>query len=303
MKRFFSALLLMMLMISPAFALSDSEYLRMRKGNTDFSRADKRLNNTWNHLRRTLPKKIFAQLDKLQREWIKSGRDEDAAALMDEGYSRAEAYTIATNDRADSLPKIAKELRESQTREPTRTPSRRTQSRNDDDEPEPPRRKRTRRSQDDDSESEPVRRTQRVRTEEPEPEPEQEPEIQPAKTKETEPAPEPEQEPEESVTLRASDIEGEYQNDSGFVSVRLTDINTDEMEVTFSRFKDGVHWTAKGWLDNNTLELSDNNYSNCQATLKFSRGSVKVEITETDDWNEAISPDFVLKGTYRKLAN
>ena len=299
MKRFFSALLLMLLMISPAFSLSDSEYLRMRKSSTDFSRADKRLNNTWNHLRRTLPKKIFTQLDKLQREWIKSGRDEDAAALMEEGYSRAEAYTMATNDRADSLPKIAKELRESQSREISRAPSRRTQSRNEEDEPEPPRRNRTRRSQEDDSESEPVRRTQRVRTEEPEPE--QEPEIQPAKTQEPEPEPEPE--PEESVTLRASEIEGEYQNDSGFVSVRLTDINTDEMEVTFSRFKDGVHWTVKGWLDNNTLELSDMNYSDCQATLKFSRGSVKVEITETDDWNEAVSPDFVLKGTYRKLAN
>ena len=296
MKRFVTALLLLLLMLSPASALSDSEYLRMRRSSADFSQADKRLNNVWNRLRRTLPKRIFTQLDRLQREWVKTGRDDEAAALMDDGYSRTEAYTIATNDRADALPKIAEDLRESRAQNTQRTPIRRQQKRNEESETETPRRKPIRRNRDNDSESESPRRTQPVRTPEPEPEPTPEPVP--------EPEPEPtESEPEESVTLRASDIEGEYQNDGGFVSVRLVDINTDEMEVTFSRFKDGIHWTAKGWLDNNTLELSDTNYSDCQAAMKFSRGSVKVEVTDTDDWNEAISPDFVLKGTYRKLAN
>ncbi len=85
--------------------------------------------------------------------------------------------------------------------------------------------------------------------------------------------------------------------------MKIADRSADEIEVTFSRFKDGTHWTAKGWLEGNVLELSDSQYSNCQATLTFSRRSVKVDISDTDDWNEAISPDFVLKGTYRKLAN
>ena len=263
MKRFVTALVLLMLMFSPALALSDSEYLRMRKSNSDFARADKRLNQVWAGLKKSLPKKIFSQLDKLQREWVISGRDEEAEVLMNDGYSRMEAYTIATNDRADSLPKIAEELRESRSRNTTPTPARKTQSRNEESTTESPRRNQTRRPLDDESEPE----------------------------------------PQESATLRASDIEGEYQNDGGFVSVRLTDINSDEMEVTFSRFKDGTHWTAKGWLDSNILELSDSNYSECQATLTFSRGSVKVEITDTEDWNEAISPDFLLKGTYKKLAN
>ena len=289
MKRFVTALLMMMLMISPAFALSDSEYLRMRRSSADFAQADKRLNNVWNRLRRTLPKRVFTQLDRLQREWVKSGRDDEAAALMDDGYSRTEAYTMATNDRAEALPKIAEELRESRAQNTQRTPIRRQRPRTGEDEEESPRRNPIRRNHVDDSESESPKPTQRVRTPEPEPEPASEPE--------------PEPEPEEVVTLRASDIEGEYQNDGGFVSVRLVDINTDEMEVTFSRFKDGVHWTAKGWFDNNTIELSDQNYSECQATLKFSRGALKVDITDTEDWNEAISPDFVMKGTYRKLAN
>ena len=282
MRRFFAALLLILLMFSPSFALSDSEYLRMRKSSRDFAQADKRLNNVWNRLRRTLPRRIFTRLDELQREWVKNGRDEEAESLMDDGYSRTEAYTIATNDRADALPKIAEDLRESRASNTQRTPQRRQRPRIEESETEPPKR-----NHDDDSESQPPRKIQPAKTPEPEPEP----------------TPEPEPEPEESETLRASDIEGEYQNDSGFVSVRITDINTDEMEVTFSRFKDGVHWTAKGWLDSNTLELSDTNYSDCQATLKFSRGSVKVEISDTDDWKEATSPDFVLKGTYRKLAN
>ena len=250
MKRVISVLLVLLLTV-PAFALSDAEYLRMRKSNADFARADKRLNQVWAGLKKSLPKKIFSQLDKLQREWVSSGRDDEAAAYVSDGYSRMEAYTMATNDRADALPKIAKELRDSRRTAPT--PQRRTQV--------------------------------------------------PAPKPAPEPDPEPDPEPEEPAMLRATDIEGEYQNDGGFLSVKIADRSSDEMEVTFSRFKDGTHWTARGWLDGNILELSDNNYSECQATLTFSGKSVKVDITDTEDWNEAIAPDFVLKGTYRKLAN
>ena len=276
MKRFVTVLALMSLMISPAFGLSDKEYLRMRKSNVDFARADRRLNQVWTNLKRSLPRKIFSQLDELQREWVSSGRDDEAAALMDNGYSRIEAYTIATNDRADALPEIAEELRESRGRNRNQNPTRKPQPRNEV------------------SPTQPARKTQIHR--DPEPEPEPEPITQPAKT----PEPEPETVPEEPVNLKPSEIAGEYQNDSGFVSVRIVDINTDEAEVTFSRYKDGVHWTAKGWIDGNTLELSDSNYSSCQATLKFSRGAVKVEVSDTEDWADATSPDFMLEGTYRK---
>ncbi len=252
MKRFVAALLLLTMMSSPAFCLSDSEYLRMRKSNSDFARADKRLNQVWANLRKSLPKSVFAQLDKLQREWVRTGRDEEAESLMSDGYSRMEAYTIATNDRADALPGIAKELRESRVK---KSPA---------------------------AKSAPAPKPSKA----PEPEPD--------------PEPVPESEAESPAPLRVADFAGEYKNESGFVSVRIVDINTDEAEVTFARFKDGVHWTARGWIDGDTLELSDSKYSNCQATLTFSRGAVKVDITDTDDWNEAISPDFVLKGTYRK---
>lgn len=257
MKRIISALMLALLLCAPAYSLSDSEYLRMRKSNADFARADRRLNQVWARLKKSLPKSIFTQLDKLQREWIKSGRDEDAATLMDEGYSRVEAYTIATNDRADSLPKIADDLRDSNGRKRTQT--------------------------------------------------QQQPRKTPAKTqpakqavRQPDPEPEPEPEPEEP---QQPEVEGEYQNANGFITVKIIDTSSNEFEVTASRFKDEAHWTARGWIEDNTLELSDPNYSECQATLKFTAGKLTVTISETDDWNEAIAPDFVLEGVYKKLAN
>lgn len=245
MRRFVFSLLLIFLMTAPAFSLSDEEYLRMKKSNADFARADKRLSQVYSRLRATMPKKVFAELQKSQREWIASGRDDAAASLISDGYSRLEAYTIATNDRADILPEIASEIRGNLNAKKT-----------------PPRKK-------------------------------------PQKAPEPEPEPEIESESDSELPT-LSQIEGEYQNKNGFLTVRIVDFNTSELQVTFGRFKDGVHWTSKGWLEDNTLEISDSNYSECQATLKFSSGSVRVEISDTDDWNEAISPDFVIKGTYRK---
>lgn len=253
-KRFISALMLILLLSVPSYPLSDSEYLSMKRSSSDFARADRKLNQVWANLKKTLPKNVFTQLDKLQKEWLKSGRDEAAEKLMNDGYSRMEAYTMATSERAAELPEIVREVREEM-------------------------RQRRRNSQPQ------TRRTQ------PAPDPEPDPDPAP------EPAPEPEAEQEYS---RPVEISGEYKNNTGFITVKIIDRSTNEAEVTASRYKDGVHWTARGWVDNNVLELSDSNYSECQATLTFSEGSVKVDISETSDWNEAISPDFVLAGIYRK---
>jgi uncharacterized protein YecT (DUF1311 family) len=108
MKNMFAVLVLVMLTVSPAFALSDEEYTTLKKSNADFAKADRRLAQVWKELKADLYKDAFAELQKDQREWIDSGRDEEAQELMNEGYSRAEAYTIATNNRADELPDIAR---------------------------------------------------------------------------------------------------------------------------------------------------------------------------------------------------
>ena len=142
MKRFVSALMLVFLLTLPAFGLSDSEYLRMRKSSSDFARADKRLNQVWANLKKSLPRSVFTQLDKIQREWVKSGRDDEAASLMDDGYSKAEAYAIVTNDRADSLPQIAASIREElrnvrNSSQPRKTPSRKPEPKPAPKAPEP----------------------------------------------------------------------------------------------------------------------------------------------------------------------
>lgn len=110
MKKLFTATALLLLMVSSAFALSDSEFLRMKKNNADFARADRRLTKVWRKLKVSTPKRAFAELKELQRDWIAYGRDDEAESLMRDGYSRAEAYTMVTSDRADYLPELAQEI-------------------------------------------------------------------------------------------------------------------------------------------------------------------------------------------------
>jgi uncharacterized protein YecT (DUF1311 family) len=106
MKKIFAAIVMVLVMAGSVFALSDAEYLTLKKSNTDFARADNRLTQVYGKLKATLSEKKFAEIKDEQLEWIESGRDHEARALMNGGYSRAEAYTMATSDRADYLQKI-----------------------------------------------------------------------------------------------------------------------------------------------------------------------------------------------------
>lgn len=110
MKKVLTAALLALTLTGTAFALSDSEYTSLKKSNADFARADRNLSQVWKKLSDSMPGKSFKLLRSEQREWIDLGRDEDAANYMEMGYSRAEAYTMATNDRAEYLPKRAREI-------------------------------------------------------------------------------------------------------------------------------------------------------------------------------------------------
>ena len=110
MKKVFTVIALVLLSASACFALSDEEYLRMKKNNADFARADRRLSQVWTRLKGSMSARAFSELQDLQREWIDSGRDEEAQSYMNDGYSRVEAYTMATSDRADELPKLAREI-------------------------------------------------------------------------------------------------------------------------------------------------------------------------------------------------
>ena len=263
MKRFLAVIALLLLAAAPSSALTDKEYFRMRQYSAAYARADKRINRVWANLRKSLPKKVFAELQQLQSEWIASGRDEDAQSLMDEGYSRIDAYVIATNDRAEALPKIAEDLRKNAgtSRKTPKTPK---------------------------------------------------PEPKPAKKPASEPEPEPEPEPEsvqyppltdsetEQDSPKVIDPSGEYETKECFMTVKVVDRSSMEIEVSFGRWKDSVSWKASGWFDNDILELSDSEYSTCQMTIYFDPDRARVVPSESEDWAKITAEDFQLRGTYTK---
>ena len=109
--KFLFAVLLLAVCCNCAFALSDNEYAQLKK-NALFAKADRALSKAWKEAQNKLAKNKTA-LDKLrndQREWIRTWRDEEAEALMeDKGWSKLKAYTEATKDRAEYLPVLAQE--------------------------------------------------------------------------------------------------------------------------------------------------------------------------------------------------
>lgn len=128
MKRFFAVITIVFILAVPSFALSNREYGDLMS-NPEFARADRKLNKVYTDLRRTVSKAVWSVLKDEQKEWIDWGRDEDAQAYMDkyarkysdEEYRWVKAYTMATNDRADYLPRRARELaREMSRRRPGR---------------------------------------------------------------------------------------------------------------------------------------------------------------------------------------
>ena len=111
MKKILTAAVLTLALAGTAFALSDSEYLTLKKSNADFARADKHLTQVWKKVTGSMSGRSLKAIRDEQREWIDLGRDEDAAYYMSMGYSRAEAYAMATNDRAEYIPQRAREIR------------------------------------------------------------------------------------------------------------------------------------------------------------------------------------------------
>ena len=103
-KKIFAALLLVTLLCTSAFALSNKEYGRLLRESQEFYEADQELNQVWDELKDELNARQFARVKKDQAEWIKNGRDSYAKRKMrKEDYSKAEAYTEATRARARYL--------------------------------------------------------------------------------------------------------------------------------------------------------------------------------------------------------
>ncbi len=119
MKRLLAALALILALYVPAYALSDEEYIRLRR-HPEFAEADRSLASAYNDAKDAMTHTAFEDLRESQREWIDSGRDREARRLMREDYSRVEAYTEVTRRRTAY---IRHEIAEHSARVPRPRPS------------------------------------------------------------------------------------------------------------------------------------------------------------------------------------
>lgn len=251
-----------MLIAAPAFGLSDAEYRRLKRTSSDFRRADNELSEVWNGLRGSLSSKAFSELQKSQREWIRKGRDDTAKKYIREGYSRAEAYAMATNDRVEELQRIAEELKDNS--RPQRT---------------------VRRPQPKPAEPKPKPKPVEVTKPEPEPDDDDKGEIEEDRFKNTEPG----------------NPEGNYSSKNAFMTILITDKSSMEAEVTISiKSPEEATWSSASWIDGDTLVLYDKTYSDCQATLTFQGNKVKIETSDTESWDEVLGKNLRLDGIYSR---
>ena len=115
MKRLLAALTLILALYVPAHALSDEDYIRLKRYPA-FAEADRELTQAYNKAKESMTYADFQELRESQREWIESGRDREARRLMREEYTRVEAYTEVTRNRAAYIRREISEHSESASR-------------------------------------------------------------------------------------------------------------------------------------------------------------------------------------------
>lgn len=102
MKRLICALAAVAVLCVPAFALSNSEYLKMKKDSA-FNEADGHLTRAYNQAKNSMSASDFEKLKREQRQWVADGRDKEAKRLMRNGFDKLGAYTDATLNRAREI--------------------------------------------------------------------------------------------------------------------------------------------------------------------------------------------------------
>lgn len=100
MKKLLLALALVMglAMALPAsgLAISEAEYNEMMRSSAALKEADKKLNAYWKKITAESSREGKKHLLKIQREWLKVGRDKDARLFLAVGLSKPAAYARAT---------------------------------------------------------------------------------------------------------------------------------------------------------------------------------------------------------------
>ena len=107
-----AGLMALILSASGAFALSDREYKAMLQASPEYRQAEAQLSVAWKCAIKSLKSTegmSWRELSDSQSDWVASGRDEEAQALMDRGMGRNEAYTEVTRARAKYLESFIRE--------------------------------------------------------------------------------------------------------------------------------------------------------------------------------------------------
>ena len=102
MKRLITTLAVLFLISAPAFALSDEQYLELKKF-PGFAAAEQKLTKAYNEAEKVMDKSEFEALRESQRDWIAGQRDIRAETFIRDNYSIADAYTRVTLERAESI--------------------------------------------------------------------------------------------------------------------------------------------------------------------------------------------------------
>ena len=103
MKRLIAILAVVFLISAPAFALTDEEYLQLKRYFPGFAAADRKLTQAYNEAEKVMDKSEFEALRDSQRDWIAGLRDVRAEVFIRDDYSIADAYTRVTFERAENI--------------------------------------------------------------------------------------------------------------------------------------------------------------------------------------------------------
>jgi len=89
--------------------ISEREIQQLKDASPEFAHADMDLNNAWRDVYKNsqCPADWKKNLLEAQREWSKSGRDEEAKQYMSQGLDKGVAYTLATEKRAKAIRNMA----------------------------------------------------------------------------------------------------------------------------------------------------------------------------------------------------
>ena len=97
--RLFYSLALLTLFCAPVLAISQDEYAALMR-NSDFARADKRINTLWDKVQRIAPQSVLNFLKQAQTEWWNYNLDSRAEGFINNDKLPVKKHTLRLQTNA-----------------------------------------------------------------------------------------------------------------------------------------------------------------------------------------------------------